>query len=356
MRRLLMIKFGAKLDGKIARASSWWRRYILLNIYHFTCIFSHAHTEAHTRKHTCTISAQEEWRQPGRGAWLRGAKEKALLEALHTHKKNKMSGKTDIHESKEKIRAHRASSKATRPFLTKYQKQHQSIICQCICLRVCACACVYRYIHYSCFSDQGQNVLLASLMISVFFVLICLCGRCACCWPNLRLYCSDRHTAPRLCITSLFTKRVGCCYAETEWPWVLFSRNNLYKSHFQSASLNRVFKRSAQQKFIRKQLSWLWMCLHILSFFPIQRQCRVIYFSFNIIHLVFTPSQRQFIINSHDQLEIHSSGSPSRPMNPIRSQAWRRAPCDHRACALQATTLRVRCPPTWHASQRKLHE
>jgi len=41
---------------------------------------------------------------------------KALLETLHT-KKN--VGETDIHESKEKIRAHRASSKATRLFLTK---------------------------------------------------------------------------------------------------------------------------------------------------------------------------------------------------------------------------------------------
>jgi len=46
---------------------------------------------------------------------------KALLETLHTHKNKpkKKSGKTDLHESKEKIRAHRASSKATRLFLTK---------------------------------------------------------------------------------------------------------------------------------------------------------------------------------------------------------------------------------------------
>jgi len=46
---------------------------------------------------------------------------KALLEALHTQKKNEKScqKKPDIHESKEKIRAHRASSKATRLFLTK---------------------------------------------------------------------------------------------------------------------------------------------------------------------------------------------------------------------------------------------
>ena len=39
-----------------------------------------------------------------------------------------MSGKPDIHESKKRIRVHRASSKATRLFLTKLQKQHQSMI------------------------------------------------------------------------------------------------------------------------------------------------------------------------------------------------------------------------------------
>jgi len=48
----------------------------LLNIYHFSHTFSHAHTEAHTHEHTCTISTQEEWRQPGTGSWLRGAEEK----------------------------------------------------------------------------------------------------------------------------------------------------------------------------------------------------------------------------------------------------------------------------------------
>jgi len=47
-----------------------------------------------------------------------------LLETLHTHKKSKKGEKkcqkkTDIHESQEKIRAHRVSSKATRLFLTK---------------------------------------------------------------------------------------------------------------------------------------------------------------------------------------------------------------------------------------------
>jgi len=48
----------------------------LLNIYHFTYTFSHAHTEAQTHEHTCTISTEEEWRQPGTGAWLREAEER----------------------------------------------------------------------------------------------------------------------------------------------------------------------------------------------------------------------------------------------------------------------------------------
>jgi len=48
----------------------------LPNMYHFTYTILHAHTEAHTHKHTCTISTQEEWRQPGTGAWLRGVEER----------------------------------------------------------------------------------------------------------------------------------------------------------------------------------------------------------------------------------------------------------------------------------------
>jgi len=49
---------------------------VVCTIYHFTYTFSEAHTEAHTHKHTCTIRTQEEWRQPGTGAWLRGAEER----------------------------------------------------------------------------------------------------------------------------------------------------------------------------------------------------------------------------------------------------------------------------------------
>jgi len=88
----------------------------LPNIHHFTYTFSHAHTEAYTHKHTCTISTQEEWRQPGTtAAWLRGAEERLCWRPCTKNKSNK----TDIHESKEKIRAHKASRKASRLFLTK---------------------------------------------------------------------------------------------------------------------------------------------------------------------------------------------------------------------------------------------
>jgi len=37
---------------------------IFFNTSHFANIFSHANTEAHTHKHTCMISTQEEWRRP----------------------------------------------------------------------------------------------------------------------------------------------------------------------------------------------------------------------------------------------------------------------------------------------------
>jgi len=58
----------------------------LPNIDHFTYTFSHAHTEAHTHKPTCTFSTQEEWRQPGTGAWLRGAEERLCQRpCTHTH-------------------------------------------------------------------------------------------------------------------------------------------------------------------------------------------------------------------------------------------------------------------------------
>jgi hypothetical protein len=53
---------------------------IFVGIYEFNYTFLHAHIEAHTHKHTCMISAQDAWREPGTGAWLEGAEEKGVLE------------------------------------------------------------------------------------------------------------------------------------------------------------------------------------------------------------------------------------------------------------------------------------
>ena len=41
----------------------------------------HIHIQRHTHKHTCMISTQEEWRQPGTGAWLGGAEERLETKA-----------------------------------------------------------------------------------------------------------------------------------------------------------------------------------------------------------------------------------------------------------------------------------
>jgi len=90
-----------------------------MNIYHLTYTFSHAHTDAHTHKHTCVSSTQEAWQQPGAGAWLGGAEERLLLETKVLHTQTKNVRKSDIHQSKKKIRAHKAFSKAIRLLLTK---------------------------------------------------------------------------------------------------------------------------------------------------------------------------------------------------------------------------------------------
>ena len=78
-------------------------------MYVFTDIHLYIHTCVHVYIHIFILMHTYLVEKGGR---------KAVLETLHTHQK-KMSKKTDIHESKEKIRAHRASSKATGLFLTK---------------------------------------------------------------------------------------------------------------------------------------------------------------------------------------------------------------------------------------------
>jgi len=49
---------------------------IFVHIYHLKHTFSHAHVEAHIHKRTCMISAHENWREPGTGAWMEGTEEK----------------------------------------------------------------------------------------------------------------------------------------------------------------------------------------------------------------------------------------------------------------------------------------
>jgi len=73
---------------------------IFVNIYHFTYICSHTHTEAHTHKHTCMISTQEEWRQPGTGAWLGGVEALFLATRLmRAHHISSILWEVDLIES-----------------------------------------------------------------------------------------------------------------------------------------------------------------------------------------------------------------------------------------------------------------
>jgi len=71
----------------------------------------HTHTSTHVQS-AHKSNGNNQAQEPG----CEGQEKGFVRDLAHT-KKN--SNKTDIHESKEKIRAHRASSKATRPFLTK---------------------------------------------------------------------------------------------------------------------------------------------------------------------------------------------------------------------------------------------
>jgi len=75
-----------------------YAKYLSFCLHIFTCTYR----GTHTHKHTCTISTQEEWLQPGTGAWLRGAGKRRLLKSKTLQTSKKTSGKTDIHESKGK--------------------------------------------------------------------------------------------------------------------------------------------------------------------------------------------------------------------------------------------------------------
>jgi len=83
-----------------------------LYLHIFTCTYRGPHTQAHMyNQHTRGMASTRH-----RSLLERGGR-KALLETLHTQKNVR---KKPIHtDLKEKIRAHRASSKAARLFLMK---------------------------------------------------------------------------------------------------------------------------------------------------------------------------------------------------------------------------------------------
>jgi hypothetical protein len=88
-------------------------KYLSLYLHIFTCTYRGTHTQAHMyNQHTRGMTTTRHKSMVERGG------RKTLLETLHTHTKKNVKKKR-IHESKEKIRAHKASSKATRLFLTK---------------------------------------------------------------------------------------------------------------------------------------------------------------------------------------------------------------------------------------------
>jgi len=94
-------------------------KYLSLDLYIFICTYIGIHTQAHMyNQHTRGRATTRHRSLVERG------RRKALLETMHTHthkkkQKKKCQEKPDIHESQEKIRSHRASSKATRLILTK---------------------------------------------------------------------------------------------------------------------------------------------------------------------------------------------------------------------------------------------
>jgi len=76
-------------------------KYLSLYLHIFTRTYRGTHTQAHMyNQHTRGMETTRH-----RSLVERGGR-KALLETLHTQNKIKMSGKPNIHESKDKIRAH----------------------------------------------------------------------------------------------------------------------------------------------------------------------------------------------------------------------------------------------------------
>jgi len=105
--------FYVNIARDIVTALPIFAKYLSLYLHIFTCTYRG--TQAHMyNQHTRGIATTRH-----RSLVERGGR-KALLETLHTNTKQICQKKADTHESTENIRAHRASSKATRLFLTKY--------------------------------------------------------------------------------------------------------------------------------------------------------------------------------------------------------------------------------------------
>ena len=98
-------------------------KYLLLYLYIFICTYRATHTRAHiNNQYTKKIP------QLATGVWLRLVEERLLLETkvcTHTKKRGRKKKGEKCQEKliftnlKKRIRAHRASSKVTRLFLTK---------------------------------------------------------------------------------------------------------------------------------------------------------------------------------------------------------------------------------------------
>ena len=106
-----------------------WRRHGFAHICQIFITLAthfHKHIQRHTHKSTHVQSAHKrngdnQAQEPG---W-EGQKKSFVRHLAHTHKTNKQAKKCqkkpDIRESQEKIRTHKASSKAIRLFLTQHQ-------------------------------------------------------------------------------------------------------------------------------------------------------------------------------------------------------------------------------------------
>jgi len=88
---------------------------VLLIFAKYLCTYKGTHTQAHMYNQHMRGMATTRYR-----SLVERGERKALLETLHTNQKKKCQKKIDIHESQEKIRVHRASSKATRLMTISY--------------------------------------------------------------------------------------------------------------------------------------------------------------------------------------------------------------------------------------------